>query len=98
MANIVMREQWVNQTEGHMLGDSDWYEAYTDDEGELFRSLQKEYGRCISKVYVDQVNEPLNPKKVGWVFLKKVEYSDVRGQYFLRETWVDMKHRYEKGE
>ena len=98
MANIVMREQWVNQTEGCLLGDSDWYEAYTDDEGELFRSLQKEYGRCISKVYVDQVNEPLNPKKVGWVFLKKVEYSDVRGQYFLRETWVELQHRYEKGE
>jgi hypothetical protein len=98
MGNIVMREQWVNRTESCRLGDSGWYESYTDNEGELFKSLQKEYGRCISKVYIDQVNEPLNPLHVGWVFLKKEEYEDVRGQYFLRETWIDLKHRYKKGD
>jgi hypothetical protein len=95
MGNIVMREQWVNRTEGHLIGDSDWYEAYTDDEGELFRDLQKEYGRCTGKVYIDPVGDPVHPKEVGWVFLKKVKYDDV-DKYFLRETWVDMKHRYDK--
>ena len=97
MENIVMKESWVNATEGHRMGDSDWYESYTDNEGELFRSLQKEYGRCVSKVYIDQPNESLNPLPVGWVFQKKVEYSDVQGQYFVRETWIELKHRYEKG-
>jgi len=94
MGNIVMREQWVNATEGHLCGDSDWYEAYTDDEGELFRSLQKEYGRCTGKVYVDMPRQEAWP--IGWVFIKKVEYEDVH-EYFLRETWVEMKHRYPYG-
>lgn len=92
MSNIVMREQSVNATKGHMQGDSDWYESFTDDEGELFRSLQKEYGRCTGKVYIDLPRQEARP--IGWVFLKRVEYSDVRGQYFLSETWVEMKHRY----
>jgi hypothetical protein len=94
MANIVMREQWVNQSEGHLLGDSDWYEAYTDDEGELFRSLQKEYGRCTGKCYIDLPRQ--EARAIGWVFLKKVKYDDV-DEYFLRETWVEMRHRYPAG-
>ena len=95
MGNIVMKEQWVNATESCMLGETEWYEAYTDDEGELFRSMQKDAGRCTGKVYVDLPRQEAWP--IGWVFLKRTEYSDVRGQYYLRETWVSMKHRYPYG-
>jgi hypothetical protein len=95
MGNIVMREQWVNQTKNHRIGDSDWYESFTNDEGELFRSLQKELGRCTGKVYVDTDEGDSRP--VGWVFLKRKQYDDV-GEYFLMESWVDLKHRYSKGD
>lgn len=95
MGNIIMREQWVNQTEGHMLGETEWYEAYTDDEGELFRALQRDAGRCTGKVYVDTDEEDARP--VGWVFIRKEKYTDV-DEYYLRETWIDLKHRYQKGD
>lgn len=92
MDNIVMKESWVNATKGYRLGDSDWYEAFTDDEGELFRSMQKEYGRCIGKVYIDMPKDS-DSLPVGWVFLKKEKYTDV-DEHYLKETWIEMKHRY----
>ncbi len=95
MTNIIMRESWVNATEGHRRGSSDWYESFTDDEGELFRSLQKELGRCTGKVYIDTDDGDARP--VGWVFLKKTQYDDI-GKYFLMESWVELQHRYLKGD
>jgi hypothetical protein len=91
MENIVMREQWVNRTENHLLGDSGWYESFTDKEAVLFRSLQKEYGRCTGKVYVDLPSEEARP--IGWVFIKRDKYDDT-DEYFLKETWIDLRHRY----
>lgn len=46
----------------------------------LFRLLSREFGRCLSKVYVGE-GEP-----IGWVFEKKQPYSDTG--YFIQETWV----------
>jgi hypothetical protein len=56
-----------------------------DTVGQLFRRCQKEYGKCVSKVYVDRQGEEAVP--IGWVFHKRVEYSDCRKTY-LQEAWI----------
>ncbi len=52
--------------------------------GEIYRQAMREYGRPSGPVYVDQQNGP--PKKVGWTFKKKMQYTD-KGTY-LRTAWV----------
>jgi hypothetical protein len=67
------------------LGSSDVYESCHDKPGELFRDLQKQYGRCTSRVYVG------DGKPIGWVFQKKVPYTDrwsKPGEVYDQETWV----------
>lgn len=53
MANLYIQEQFVNTTQQCLSGDSDVYETYHEKRGELFRSLQKEHGRCIGLMHVD---------------------------------------------
>lgn len=95
MDNIVMKETWVNATKGYRVGESDWYESFTDEEGVLFRDLQREYGRCTSKVYLELPGKS-GEMPIGWVFQKKVKYDDVE-EYYIQETWIQMKHRYPIG-
>jgi hypothetical protein len=87
---LMVRESHVNQTKGYRIGDDFDYEAHTDNKGKLFRYMQREYGRCTSKVYVDTKE---GTKTIGWVFVKKMEYDDwrptMRGdRYYVREVWV----------
>ena len=56
--------------------------------GELFKGLQLDYGRCVSKVYRDRKDSP--PIQVGWVFQKRVEYDDCPGESYIREVWVEV--------
>ena len=79
--NLYAQEQWINQTESHHTGESDVYETFTDNRGELYHAMQHEYGRCIGKVYVDEGRE------IGWVFVKRQQY-DNSADTFLLETWV----------
>lgn len=104
MAKLMVREEYVNATKGHRFGDSGGEsEAFTEDRGELYRALVREYGRCTGKVYVDRkvaVNgDPAHgftyePLPIGWVFLKRMDYEDAhripagRERTYLREVWV----------
>ena len=82
---LYIQEQFVNKTRGGRYGDSDIYETFTDDLGELFRSLQKEHGRCTGKMYVDRTDGATI--QAGWVFEKRAEYDDC-AETFLQETWA----------
>jgi hypothetical protein len=69
---------------------SEWAgETWEQTMGELFRFCQKEYGRCVSKVYRDIAtgDGTYDTKTEGWVFLKRANYERGRGTY-LQETWV----------
>lgn len=83
MGNIIISESYVNVTEGYRFGDTDPYETYTDDIGELFKDLQRQYGRCVSKVYTDRDGAIA----IGWVFQKKMQYTDT-GEDYIQETWI----------
>jgi hypothetical protein len=56
-----------------------------EEAGKLYHALRREYGRCVSKVYMTTRTEEAVP--IGWVFQKKEEYTDTNRKY-LRETWV----------
>ena len=84
--NLMVNETWVNVTKGWMLDSSGVYETYTDKVSELFRAMQKEYGRCVSKMYVDVKN---GAKHIGWVFQKRKQYDDCKDTFIL-ETWVSV--------
>lgn len=86
--NMLISESFVNATKGYHLGEeSEPYEAFTDDVGKLFRSLMREYGRCVSSVYVDTKNG--KSKRIGWVFQKRMKYEDC-DETFIREVWVTL--------
>jgi hypothetical protein len=90
---LLIRETFINATKGYQFGNSDWYEPYEDSKGRLFRAMQKEYGRCVSPVYIDAVD---GTKQVGWVFEKRMVYEDSRRpyserDYYMRETWVEVR-------
>ena len=83
---MFVQETWINKTEGYTSGDSDLYEPFTDNIKQLFKALQREYGKCISKVYVDQDKDTM---PVGWVFEKSKRYDDCKQSYIL-QTWVTL--------
>ena len=82
--NLFVCEEWVNATKGHRLGSSGVYETWCETLGELYHAMQKEYGRCTSKVYIDTDK---GPRTIGWVFIKRQKYTDCNDTY-LQETWV----------
>ena len=84
---MLIQETWKNATENYISGDSGLYEPFTDDSGKLYRSLQREYGKCVSKVYIDDENGKSKP--IGWVFQKRQKYDDCNKTYLL-ETWVTL--------
>lgn len=91
---IWIQETWVQQRDprpGQLDGDrvrageTDVYEAWATDKGELFRSFQKKKGRCTGFVYIDRDGKA---KKIGWVFEKRRQFDDVPNESFLMKTWV----------
>lgn len=85
--NIWIQEQWINVTENYSCGETDVYETHFDltQKGKLFESLKKQYGRCVSKVFIGKEK----PIHVGWVFQKRAPYEDSR-EKFLQETWITL--------
>jgi hypothetical protein len=84
---MLVQEVYLNATERHRFGESGLYEPFTEDTGKLFRAYRSEFGRCVSKVYIDRKEGP--PIAVGWVFIKRERYEDTREPY-LREVWVTL--------
>ena len=89
---MLIQETFVDRDQNAIYGETDPYESFTDNVGRLFRNFQKEYGRCISKLYVDRKD---GAAAIGWVFEKRAQYTDSSDTY-LQETWVTLYERYEK--
>ena len=86
---FLVLESHVNETEHYSMGDVGPYLPHTNNIGELFSSLQREFGRCISKVYLD-TNE--GTFQIGWAFARKDKYEDT-GEPFDHVTWVTLHRR-----
>ena len=79
------KEDWVNKTRNYRCGSSEWYETFSTNQGDLYRAMRREYGRCTGKVYVD--GQDGFAHHVGWVFQQRKKYDDC-AETFLAETWV----------
>ena len=84
---MLIMEATINKTEGHMIGEGEPYEPFTQELGKLYRALVKENGRCLGKVRLDFKDGSTH--EIGWVFLKRAKYEDT-GEPFLLETWVTL--------
>ena len=97
---MLIGENFLNVTEDYRFGDSELYESFTDDVNRLFKAMQKEYGRCTGKVYIDEGN-PTQARAIGWVFEKRMEYEDAHHhwpkekRFYLQQVWVTL---YEKAD
>jgi len=89
---MLIKEEYINATENAEYGESEQYAPYTSNIGKLFKSLQKEFGRCISKVYIDNKEKS---NAIGWVFQKRTRYEDTR-EIYLQETWVTLYEKEDK--
>lgn len=83
-----LRISLTNEDRGHLF--SEWSEELDDDysDGEVYRMAQREYGRCMGKVYVDPAAGGA-PKPVGWFFVSRQRYEDTAEPY-LRGAWVTL--------
>ena len=88
MSNLFISESHVNRTKGYLYSDIEPYETWADIDqlGDLYHSLQKDYGRCISSMYIDH-SDRVKTQKIGWVFLRRAQYEDTKETY-LQETWI----------
>lgn len=82
--SLLIQETFVNTTEGHIFGEGPLLETNYDTPGEVFRAMQREYGRCVSHVYHDTTE---GTKRNGWVFQKRMQYEDSK-DWYIREVWV----------
>ncbi len=55
----------------------------------MFKYFQKEYGRCVGKMFIDKADKNKGSDHVGWVFQKRRMYDDCKETY-LSETWVSL--------
>lgn len=85
--NLLLSETHVDATRNCRIGETEPTEAWTSDAGKLFRTLQREYGRCVGSVYIDTAEG--NTKRVGWMFQKTERYEDT-GEPWTREVWVTL--------
>lgn len=92
MATLHVSEVWLSQRDDGTrvgLGESGVYDTGRElcESGALYRDLQREYGRCVGKMYVDTDGRTL---AVGWIFQKRRTYDDSPGETFLAETWCTL--------
>lgn len=88
MQATAIKFEYVNASEGHVMGSEVQPVSDTVLEGmtpgQMFRWLQREYGRCISRVYIDEGTP------VGWCFQRAMPYGDNPRESYIQEVWVSL--------
>jgi len=76
-----------NKTENYILFEDvqEWDNGLCETPAEVYKAALSEYGRCVSKMYID--GKDGKAKHVGWVFEKKCRYEDTNEPY-IQETWI----------
>jgi hypothetical protein len=89
---VFVSEVCVNKDRGYRFGGAEPYDTGRTfaQLASVFRDLQREYGRCVSRVYLDNPEDEARPHVVGWVFEKRMRYEDAPAQSYTREVWVSV--------
>jgi len=77
----------ANKTENYIVFEDVqvWDNGLCKTPSGVYKAALGEYGRCISKMYIDDKDG--KTKHIGWVFEKKCQYEDTNESY-IQETWV----------
>ena len=92
MSNLWVSEDIIaieGEDKRYRLNDGEPYESGSETPGEIYRLCVREYGKCVSKCYVDNVVNPDKPQHIGWVFQKRVKFDDCNRTY-IQEVWVTL--------
>ena len=96
--NAIVRTTYRNASESYIIGDEEipvgdsiFYTEKGLDLSILYKYGVRNYGRCISKCYIDDSQG--KPKQIGWVFIKRDKYEDT-GETYLKETWLTVERKY----
>ena len=65
---LYIKETSINNTENHLIYESELIKTNFNKKGLLFKNLRSEYGKCKGKIYIDQKMDLLN---VLVIYLKK---------------------------
>jgi len=86
-----IREVYINKTEKYRIGEDTIKQEDTEIKtlSDLFKYGKKNYGRCISKVFID--SDDGKTIHIGYVFEKKDKYTDTKDD-FIKEVWVTIEH------
>lgn len=76
---LYVRETYLNADKGYTLGAGKVEESSFHTTSAMFRWYRRNEGRCISYMYRDNPDTGI-PERIGWVFQKRVLYSDARKQ------------------
>lgn len=93
---LVLRETFTNATAGYSFGTNEIPLSHTYDladdftMGKLYRYGRDEYGRPVSKAYIDTAGGDVF--HIGYVFEKRDRYEDT-GESYLRQVWVTIADR-----
>jgi len=79
-------EERNGQEKVSSLGTDEAYETMYTDVKRLFRSLQREFGRCVDTLFTDGLDDEV--KKIGWVFAKRCPYHDDPKRSYVHEVLV----------
>jgi hypothetical protein len=88
MTKIYLQETYINATKGYRIDETQVFESRFDSKAETFVAYRKQYGKPVSKVYIDTTDKN-KLKSIGWVFQKKEKYTDCNDTY-LQETWITL--------
>ena len=91
--SIVISVTYVNKTENHIFGEEEAHETRFKTIPELLKHCEKEFGKFVSKMYVD--GKKGEPKHIGWVFKNKEKYID-SNETFSREVHVAVHNKLPK--
>ena len=75
----------INKTQNHVIFEEIQNWDICNTTSEVYHVALKEYGRCVSKIYID--NKDGSTRHVGWVFKKKCRYGDANESY-INESYI----------
>ena len=75
----------VNETENYIFYEEVENWDYCENEKDVYHAAKKEYGKCISKVYIN--NSVGKAQHIGWSFQKKCKYDDTNDEY-IQTAWI----------
>lgn len=90
MPSLYIKGTVVDTDRDCVIGEIEIQESNFSKIGDLFRYCQREYGGCVSNMYID--TKEGKTRKVGWVFEKKVDYEKGSDPTNM-QTWITVHQR-----